>query len=486
MRLAIGGFAHETVTFLPDETGLADFEAATLRGSAIIDTLRGTNTDAGGMIGACERAGAEVLGLVHAVPLPSGPVTDAVFDTYLDETIACIRAAEPLDGLLLHLHGAMATPTRQDPEGDFLRGLRGAVGPDLPIALSMDLHGNIAPAMMQYAQIVCGYHESPHIDMGRTGERAAELLIRSIRGEIDPVMAISKPGIVLPSIFTATSLSPLCDLMAEARRREGEPGILDTTIFTGFAYSDVDCIGMAAVVVANGDHALAQSVADDLSKTAARLRDRLYKRELLLSADEAIARTHEIVSERHRPVVLLEHADRLSDSTYTLRALLRDGRLRSAVPYLHDPAAVDVCVKAGVGAEVTLTVGGRSSDRAGGPVEIAGVVRFAGPKRYIITGPCRHGAPVDLGAAAVVETDNVTLILTTNMTMALDEDPFRQFDLEVRDFDAVVLRSKTHFRAVWQELATEILIVETPDWGPADLSTLPYKNVPPGIFPVTA
>lgn len=486
MRLAIGGFAHETVTFLPETTGVAAFEQVALRGDDIFTVLSGTNTDAGGMIDACVGARVDIEGLVHAAPPPSGPVGDAAYDAYLAEMIERLHGLqEPVDGLLLHLHGAMATENRQDPETDFVRDLHAALGRDLPIGLSMDLHGNLDPALLDHVTLLCGYHESPHIDMDRTGARTATLLIRTLRGEIAPVCAMAKPGIVLPSIFTATRLAPLSDLMAAARRWEREPGVLDVSVFTGFAYADVAPIGMSIVAVTDNDAALAQRVADDLAETALAMRDGLYKRDLLLGVDDAIARATEITRTADKPVVLLEHADRKHDSTYTLRGLVANGTLKAAVPYLWDPDAVQTAIQAGIGNQVTLTVGGTSSGRAGGPVEITGTVRFAGPKAYAATGPFKHGAPMDLGDCALIEAGNVTLSLVSNLVMAVDDDPFTQFGLEVNDFDVVVLRSKTHFRAAWEDLAEDILIVETPDWGPADLSTLPYRNVPPGVFPVT-
>ena len=487
MKLAIAGFAHETVTFLPRETGLEAFEREARRGPAVIEGLRGTNTDGGGFVAACGRAGVEPVGLVYATTAPSGPVSEAAYEHYSGEIVERLaELAGSVDGLLLHLHGAMATTERQDPETDLVRDLRAAVGPDFPIALSMDLHGNLAPELLDHATVVCGYHESPHVDMARTGERAADLLIRAMRGEASPVCAVAKPGLVLPSIFTATTLSPLADLMARARAAESRPGILDTTIFTGFAYADVAPIGFAAVVVADGDRAAAAGVAAELADAAAGLRHELYKRDLLLPVDEAVARARAVARTAAGPVVLLEHADRMNDSTYCLRALLDQGVARVAVPCLWDPAAVAAALEAGVGARVTLEVGGRSSDRAGGPVGITGTVRFAGPGRYRATGRFRRGALIDLGDAAVIETEGVTLILTSNSVTAVDEDPFLRFGMRASDFDIIVLRSKTHFRAAYEPLAAEILIVETPDWGPADLGTLPYRNVPPGVFPITA
>ena len=487
MRLALAGFAHETVTFLPTETTLEDFNLTAHRGADIIDTCRGSKAVAGGFIAACEDEGVEMTGLLYAECAPSGPVSEAAFQSYLDAIRDGLDdPARRPDGLLLHLHGAMATRLRQDPETAFLQALRDAVGADFPIAVALDLHGNLSPALLPLADVVCGYHYSPHIDMDRTGARAARLLIAKLTGDADPVLAMRKPGIVLPSIFTATSLSPLCDIMAVAREWETRPGVLDVSVFTGFAYADVNCIGCSVVAVTDGDELLANRVADDLARRIADRKHELYKKELLLTVPKAVDAAVAHAADSDKPVVILEHADRMNDSTHVLRECVRRGLKKVAVPYLWDPVAVRSAINAGVDTHVATAVGGRSSAQAGDPVLLQGPVLFAGPKRYIGTGPMRRGVPVDLGDSAVIDSNGITVILTSNQLSAIDADPFVQFGLDPNDFDIIVLRSKTHFRAVYEDLADRIIIAETPDWGPADLSTLPYRNVPPGVFPITA
>ncbi len=487
MRLALAGFAHETVTFLPTETTLEEFNLTAHRGRDIIDTFRGSGSPAGGFIAACEHEGVELTGLLYAECAPSGPVSEAAYRYYLDAIRGGLEdPADRPDGLLLHLHGAMATALRQDPETAFLQALRDTVGPDFPIALALDLHGNLSPALLPLADVICGYHHSPHIDMDRTGARAARLLIAKLRGEANPVMAMRKPGIVLPSIFTATSLPPLAEVMATARDWETRTGVLDVSVFTGFAYADVNCIGASVVAVADGNELLANRVADDLARRIADRRHALYRKDLLLTVPKAVDAAVAHAADSDRPVVILEHADRMNDSTHVLRECARRGLKKVAVPYLWDPAAVRSAVDAGVGTHVATAVGGRSSAQAGDPVLLQGPVRFAGPKRYIGTGPMRRGVPVDLGDAAVIDSNGITVILTSNQLSAIDTDPFIQFGLDPNDFDIIVLRSKTHFRAVYEALADRIIIAETPDWGPADLATLPYRNVPPGVFPITA
>ena len=164
--------------------------------------------------------------------------------------------------------------------------------------------------------------------------------------------------------------------------------------------------------------------------------------------------------------MLLEHADRCNDSTYLLRELLRRGTANVAVPYIWDPAAAAAAVQAGTGAEVTLDVGGHSSDRAGGPVRLTATVRSAGPKQYRTTGAYMHGRLVDLGMTAVLDVQGLMLSVVSRPALTVDEDPFTQFGMRAQDFGIIVLRSKTHFRAAYEPIADSILIVDTPDWGP--------------------
>src|SRR5690606_1407599 len=155
------------------------------------------------------------------------------------------------------------------------------------------------------------------------------------------------------------------------------------------------------------------------------------------------------------------------------------------VPYMWDPAAAEACIAAGEGSTVTLSLGGKSSPKAGDPLEVTGKVVYAGHKTYRITGPLRTGMLNDLGPTALIDLGGILVSIISVQYSAIDRDPFDQFGLRIEDFDYVLLRSKTHFRHVWEPLSREIVIVDTPDWGPADLPSLPYRHIPPGVFPVT-
>lgn len=487
LRLAIAGFALESASFVPALTDIDVFEASARRGPAL-GALRGTNSVVGGFIDVCESAGVAWHGLVLAEGGAAGMASDAAFDRYLGETLDGLDAClDTVDGLLLFLHGAMVTPQRPAADLAFVRALRERFGRDLPVALGMDLHGNISPELAEHVDIVCGYHESPHVDMGETGRRAARLLIAALRGEVRPVSAVARPGLALPSIFTATSLAPLRGFVDETIGAPGTQGaLLDASLFTGFAYADAPHCGAAVVAVADGDRGIAQAFADDLAGRLHAARHALFKRELLHDVAGGIARAVALSRDARAPVVVLEHADRVNDSTWCLRALLEVPDLRVAVPYLWDPASAAQAAAAGIGAELDLQVGGHSSPQSGAPVALRARVRWAGDKHYVGTGPMRRGVPVHLGLTALVEVGGILIWLTSRSLSAIDLDPFVQFDLDVADFDIVVLRSKTHFRAAWEAVASAIVIVDTPDWGPADLRSLPYRHVPAGVFPINA
>ena len=486
MRLAIAGFNLESVTFLPEPTSLAEFERLAKRGTDLAASFAGTNTVPGGFLGACVELGVEAVPLVYSEAGAAASASEAAFDAFLAEIADGVLAIQDeIDGLLLGLHGALVTVGGRT-DLDFLAGLRDRVGSDLPIGVSFDLHGNLDPRLVDLAEVMSAYHESPHIDMGETARRVAAILVGKLRGEHVPRTVLRKVPITLPSIFTATPVAPLSAVMAEARRLEAEtPGLLDCSVVMGFAYADVTQIGISVLATSDHDPLIAEAAADHMAALVWDRREALYPKDSVLTVEAGLARARAVARTADRPVVILEHADRMNDSTYTLRALLKTPEVKAAVPYVWDPRAATDAVAAGAGAMVSLTVGGHSSEKAGGPVTLNGTVEWAGEKVFPMGGKMGRGRPVDLGPTAVVRVGGIVVWLISANLSAINLDPFEQFGIDHRDFDIVVLRSKTHFRAIWETEAAEIIIVDTPDWGPALLETLPYRRARPGVFPIT-
>lgn len=485
MKIAIAGFWLESVTFLPDMTDIAEFEVGAKRGADVISGFAGTATPQGGLIDTLEAAGAELIGIVDAGVGAAASASDAAYDKYVGEIVAGLEACgSEIDAVAIHLHGALATPTNRKADAGVLQTIRAVIGPDIPIACPMDYHANLAPESLEAADIITGFRYSPHTDMWETGARAARLLLGKLRGEINPVMAMAKPGIALPSIFSATRLEPLAELVAAAEA--GGEGLLDCSLFGGFSYADTPDTGMTALAVTDGDVDHANRWAEGMAKRCWQLRDQLFQRALLHDVEHGITRALEAASNTDKPVCILEHADRLNDSTYVLQSLVQQGIKRAYAPFMFDPDVAAAAVQAGEGATISMPLFGKSSPKSGGPLHLDAKVLQARPLKFPITGPLKTGMVIDVGNAALLDISGVLVSVISVQWSAIDFDCFTQLDLDPSDFDIILLRSKTHFRELYEPLCAEIVIIETPDWGPADLSTLPYSYLPAGVYPVSA
>jgi microcystin degradation protein MlrC len=478
MRLAIAGFHIESASFLPAVSRYEDFERNAHRGNAIIEAYEGTNSVIGGFIDVCRARGIGMAPLVYTYLGALGPAEDRAVERYAEEIATTARHCHDLDGILLHLHGASWAPGYQDPERHILEKIRAAVGPDMPLIVAFDYHGNIDRDTIRGATAAFAYQKSPHTDMADTGRRAAGCMARMLTGELAPAMAIARPGLLTPSIFSATGLHPLADILAEAREMERRsPFYLDISVMAGFSYADAPNTGFSVIAVSGGGAESAEAAVAHLAQRVRDERERLYRPEPIHSVEQAVTRAMAQAPRRGKPVVLLEHADRLNDSTYVLAELIARKAQNAAVPFLWDPQAAHVASEAGPGALVTLKVGGQSSAKAGPRLEIECEVLQAEEKSYDVSGAMLQGTRVDLGQTALLRCGGITISVVSRPAFGVDEDAFTVFGQDPRDYDIIVLRSKTHFRQVYEALAREIIIVDTPDYGPADLTQIPYRHL---------
>ncbi len=480
-KIAIAGFQLESVSHLPTPTTLADFEAVALRGDRILTQLRGTNTVMGGVIKVCEQSNIEMLPIVQTSQGAAGAATDEAVEFYIKEISAAIEKHHAeLDGVLLFLHGACWSPGFHDPEKVMIGRIRKVIGPNKPLVVAFDYHGNLSRDSIEGADGVFAYRKSPHTDAGETGERAADCMSRILRGEIKPTVHLVKPGVLVPSIFSATNLKPLADIIALGHTLQQEsPHYLDISIMAGFSYTDAPNTGFSVMCTADSQTTDASKIIQQLSDAIYEKRQALYRPVPVYTCTEAFEIVESFIAKRPsslKPIVLLEHADRVNDSSYILQELLkRNPSYKVSVPLLWDPEAASVASKAGVGQTVRLQLGGHSSPKAGPRLEVNAKVLWVGPKSYRNTGAYMKGLPVDLGLTALLDVNGISISVTTKSHTAVNGDPFYIFDQKPEDFDLIVLRSKTHFRAFYEDAAETILIVDTPDYGPADLTTVPYQ-----------
>ena len=476
-RVAVAGFHLESASFLPQISSLHDFEAATTRGSEVINAYAGTNTVPGGMLKVCQDKGLQTVPLVYAFLGALGPASDEAVTFYAQEMARTATEAQ-VDGVLLHLHGACWAPGFDDVERHMVDELRRVIGPATQIVVAFDYHGNIDHKTIERVDAAYAYRLSPHTDMGQTGERAALGLWRILDTGQRPALAIAKPGLIVPSIFSATALRPLSDILAQAGELESRAGgDLDISIMAGFSYADAHNTGFSVVAVSWQGQEAADAAAMKINNLIQQQKAQLYSPEPVMQVEQAVDMAMSAKPTPGKPVVLLEHADRINDSTYVLNALIDKTATRAYVPFLWDNKAAQKAHEVGAGNRITVSLGGWSSDRAGPRVEYDALILSTGTRSYRISGQMLRGQRVDLGMTALLQIGGVVVSVVSNFAFTVDEDVYTAFDLNIEDFDIVVLRSKTHFRQFFEPVASQILIVDTPDYGPADLTRIPYARL---------
>ncbi len=474
LRIAFAGFNLESVTAVPQIVELAEFERVCVRGRELTERFRGTNTVPGGCLKICEGEGAEFVPLFHTLLGALGPTADAAVEHYTREIVEGLGRSGLLDGVILFLHGACWAAGYPDVERHVIDAVRAAF-PALPIAVALDYHGNIDRETLRGADIAVAYRHSPHIDMGETGERAARALIRLLREERRPDLAVARPGVVIPSIMSATALQPLASIISEARAAE-QAGDCDISIMAGFSYADSANTGMSVICLDWAGQEAAEAKAQAFSDRLRAARKAIANAIPILSADEAIADVARKPAQG-RPIVLLEHADRMNDSTHLLRALLNRDVGRVNVPFLLDPETAAQAHAAGEGAEIKVVLAGKTAQETGGPVEAVARVIWSGPKSFNVSGRYQHGSFVDLGLTAFIQIGAIRVSVVSHFAFAVDGDPFFIFGEKPEDYDVILLRSKTHFRDYYEPMADRILVVDTPDLGPADVRLIPYRQL---------
>jgi microcystin degradation protein MlrC len=491
MRLAVASFAHETCTFCPRPTTIEAFEDGGVpRGAAVLETARGIPSYINGFIRVAEAApDVELVGILAAARSRGGSsgswLTPACFDRYSLGIAEGIRRAGAIDGVLLALHGAMAVTGVARPEAEIVRRVRRVVGPTVPIMVTLDLHANEDHALTDVADGVFILKTYPHVDAEAIGMLAARCLVATVRGAFTPTMALRKPGIVTPSVFQGTDVSPAKEIMDRCRKWEAaEPWVYAVSVAFGFAYADVPDVGATVIAVTDDDPALAERVAQDVSDLIWRLRAPFAGKRLPTTA-EGVRQAIAAASAGKTPVVLADHSDRTGDSTHVLRELIAQGAEDFCVITIADPRAIAaIAATATVGDTVTQRVGGYATDRSGTPVAITGTVEFLGACRYALTGPMRTGATRRMGTVAVLGFGrNNHVVLSPHLHQVLDDAPFPALGLRLEDLAIVAIKSRVHFRAFYDAVAGAIIAIDAPGLGPADVTQLRYEHIPEGLYP---
>ena len=490
MKIVAARLNHETNTFSPVPTPLAAFgpDGPTF-GAAAYEQARGTRTGLGAFIAAAQARGAQLRVAVNATANPSGRVHDDAFETMAQHIVDAVR--EGCDLILLDLHGAMATQSFDDGEGELLRRVR-EVAPHTPLALALDLHGNISPAMIRHADVIVGFKTYPHVDMFDTGAHAARLALAWLDSGRRPVLAWAQPPLLSHTLRSATDAGAMQRAVQRARQLETE-GLQAVTVFAGFSLADIPDAGMSVVAV--GDRAeQAQAAADALARQIWDERDGFVYTSEPLAASVARARDLRAAAPAGAgPVLLLDHGDNVMsggscDTTTLLEECLRQGLRRIGVGPLADPQAVAQCLAAGVGATLELPLGNRMPlGLPGGqppPLPLQVRVRAVGDGRFRISGPIYTGETWAMGHSVVLEHEAGTLVVTERPMEPLDLGVFTSLGVDPRAFDYLLLKSRMYCRPVFGPIASAMVECDSRGVTASDYALFEFHRLRRPIHPL--
>ncbi len=449
--------------------------------------LQGTATCMGGYLEVARAAGAEISIPIVAGAPPSGAVEDDAFEYITAKIVVAAQAG--CDALFLDLHGAMVTRSYEDGEGELLRRIR-AVAPHLPIAVALDMHANMYPAIVEQATVVTGYHTYPHIDMDATARRAGQILLDTVAGKVGPRMAWGNAPMLPHVMRQGTDDFPNREIQQRVAQMERE-GALAASFFTGFPHADIRNAGVSAVVVTDGDAALARAYRDELLDMAWRARAAfVYQPEPLR---DALARAETLGETGAGPVLLLDHYDNTAsggtmDTTAVLAAIMAQGLEDVAVFGIFDPSAVAAMVAAGAGNEVTVSLGGKLSMPAlangSQPITLTGRVKLLSDGRFKATVQMSRGLMIDMGTTAVLRVGSIDIVVVSKHVEPFDPGCFRALGIEPTERRYLMLKSRVHYRVGFKPLVREVVECAGVGVCTSDYSQVTFDKVRRPIYPL--
>ena len=458
-------FMHETNTFSRVPTDMAmirrrDFHLE----NEIPAAFRGTRSAFGATFEAAEKFGWTLVHPISANPNPSGTVSDDAFETITGMILNAIDTKGPIDGALLHLHGAMVSDSYEDAEGEFLARLRGRLGPDVPVVVTLDLHANVTQRMADNASALIAYRTYPHIDQYERAWQGAELLERAMKGEIRPKTVIARRPMLYGLDHGRTQRGPMAELIARGESLENSGKALVVSICAGFSHANIHDVGPSVTVTVNGGTPQGQAIAEEFMDYAWQTRD--FTTVKLLSVAEAVALARRGVP-GDKPLVVADYTDNpggggYGDGTAFLKGLVEAGIDSVAFHAICDPETVQEGMRAGVGAKTTLALGGKTDPAmGGGPLALHGEVVCLTTGRFIAYGPMGGGVERNYGPSMVFRVGGIDIVVITNNGQATDLTQFTSLGVDPTRYRTVAVKSMQHFRAAFEPIARQVILVDT-------------------------
>ncbi len=479
MRIFIAALGTETNTFSPLPTGRQTFEETLwVRRDASLssDNYFVLPLKEWRQLG--EAAGDEVIESIAAFAQPAGRTVQSVWEELRDTLLDDLRAAGPVDLVLLNLHGAMASEACDDCEGELAERVRELVGPEVTVGVEFDLHCHITKRLMRNIDALVLYKEYPHTDVAERGVELFHIARRTVLGEIRPVMALRDLRMLDVWRTSDAPVRALVDWMHAAEQRDK---VLSVGFGHGFPWADVPDVGAKTVVISDGDPMLAEEVAKELGDRIWALRE-THSANLLNVADTMAA-----VAAGNGCTVVADISDNAgcgaaSDSTFLLEPLLAGKAENALFGLLWDPAVVRICEEAGEGAKLRLRIGGKVSAMSGHPVDVEAKVL-----KLIRGAKVTYGAGrMPMGDAVLLEAGGIHIVINTIRTQTFNPDAFTQFGIDVQSYRTVIIKSAQHFHAGFAPIADRVIYAVAQGTSSPDFSTMPLPHAGRPLWPQVA
>lgn len=479
MRIFVGGVATEVNTFSPIFIGLDAFRDSlyappgthprepTLCTSPLTEARR--------------RAALGEFELIEGTTAwadPAGLVNRATYEGLRDEILGQLKAAMPVDGVALCLHGAMVAQGYDDPEGDLVARVREVVGPDVPIAAGLDPHSHLTAKRVANSNVLVAFKEFPHTDFVERGREVIDLLVRAVRREIQPVMSVFDCRMI--DVFP-TSFEPMRSFVDRLYALErDDPKVLSVSLIHGFMAADVPDMGTRMLVVTDGDAALGAAVAERLGREVFTMRGKSMP--VQVTPEAAVA---EAQAFGKGPVIIADVWDNpgggvAGDSTVLLQALLDAGATDAAIATIWDPQAVKLCFVAGEGATIPLRFGAKSAPGCGAPIDATVLVKRLVPNAQQTFGASK----VPFGDAALIEIGGIEVILNSIRSQAFERTVFTAMGIDPLKKAVLVVKSTNHFYADFSKFAAKVIYCSAGSPYPNDPRVTDYRKARRDIWPM--
>jgi len=486
-RIAVGGFLHETNTFAPTKATYADFVhgggwPSMARGADVLKVMRKINIGLAGFVEATEANGWELIPTISCGASPSAHVTEDAYERIAKVMIDGVAAAGKLDAVYLDLHGAMVTEHLDDGEGEILARVRKVIGKELPLVASLDLHANVTSEMVEHADALIAYRTYPHVDMADTGRAVARHLALMLRTRQRFAKAFRQLPFLIPISWQCTNDQPTKGIYEKLAALEND-AVPTLSFAPGFPAADFSGCG-ASVFAYGRTQADADAAADAIAALVESHENDFDGR--IYSPDDGVRHAMELAKSAKKPIIIADTQDNPgaggdSDTTGMLRALVRNQASRAATGVIYDPQSAKAAHEAGVGATVTLALGGKSGIPGDAPYQETFVVEKLSDGKFIAPGPYFGGRDMDMGLSAALRIGDVRVVVSSHKAQLADQSMYRYVGIEPTEQAILVNKSSVHFRADFEPIAEKLLICAAPGAMPADPAMLPWTRLRRGI-----